>query len=108
MLAEKTGTIRVMEQTHETQINLMMTETLGRRTLREGQANRVDSNVFLSLPPGWGVYMAGPEVKLLQIAHVPVPKRREAITIKPAVSTYSNGGAVKIDNIFDLSVVRDD
>lgn len=108
MLAEKTGTIRVMEQTRETQTNLMMAETLGRRTLREGQANRVDSNVFLSLPPGWGIYMAGPEVKLLQIAPARVPKRRDAITITPAVTNDRNGGVVKFDDIFDLSEVCDD
>ena len=102
-LAAKTGTIRVMQEVRETQLNLMFAETLGRRSLREAVANRVDSNVFLSLPSSWGIYMGGAEVKLLQIAPVKIEKRKEALMVTPALMGDHEGNAAKIDDIFDLS-----
>lgn len=81
LLARKSGTVRVMEEVRETRLNMVLTETLGKRSLRESEGYRVEPNTFLSLPRGWGVLMYGGEVQVLHISPLPVIKTHKAIAI---------------------------
>ncbi|MDP1775918.1 MAG: TraM recognition domain-containing protein [Moraxellaceae bacterium] len=105
-LAEKSGRIRIHQCTIETARNLMMVETVLKRSWRETQARRVESNEFLSLPPGWAIYMAGPDVQLLQIAPICVVKNDAALQIMAAKQSDDFADS-SLDDIFSLSPEAD-
>lgn len=102
LMAKKSGTIRVMEEVRESRLNLAFTETLGKRSLREAEAYRVDANTFLSLPQGWGVLMYGGDVHVLQIAPLQVAKTKLAIEVTPAALACPEYSRTAEEDCFDL------
>ena len=80
-LADNTGKIEVDDETRTVETNIALAEVVdNKRTLRQGEANLIDSNLFLGMTKGCGVlFGAHTEPKFCFTSPVQTNRTQEAL-----------------------------